>query len=207
AFKFVFLTSRILFRLKVRGLEHLPRERPFMICPNHQSYLDGPLVAAVLPYRVLRHVFILGFTPFFSGGFKDKIARVLRIVPTDADTQAGRAMRVSAAGLKAKQNLIIFPEGSLSCDGDLQVFKKGAAILARELRIPIVPVAIHGSFEAWSKVGGRIRFTPISVTFGKPFEPDYQETADEDRDQEYARFTQHIRDAITSLLGAEKGAA
>jgi 1-acyl-sn-glycerol-3-phosphate acyltransferase len=116
-------------------------------------------------------------------------------------------MRVSAAGLKAKQNLIIFPEGSLSCDGDLQVFKKGAAILARELRIPIVPVAIHGSFEAWSKVGGRIRFTPISVTFGKPFEPDYQETADEDRDQEYARFTQHIRDAITSLLGAEKGAA
>lgn len=207
AFKFVFLTSKILFRLKVRGLEHLPRERPFMICPNHQSYLDGPLVAAVLPNRVLRHVFILGFTPFFSGGFKDKIARVLRIVPTDADTQAGRAMRVSAAGLKAKQNLIIFPEGSLSCDGDLQVFKKGAAILARELRIPIVPVAIHGSFEAWSKVGGRIRFTPISVTFGKPFEPDYQETADEDRDQEYARFTQHIRDAITSLLGAEKGAA
>jgi long-chain acyl-CoA synthetase len=200
AFKFVFLTGRILFRLKVRGLEQLPRERPFMICPNHQSYLDGPLVAAVLPYRVLRHVFILGFTPFFSGGFKDKIARTLRIVPTDQDTRAGRAMRVSAAGLKAKQNLIIFPEGSLSCDGDLQVFKKGTAILARELRIPIVPVAIRGSFEAWSKVGSGIRFTPITITFGPPLEPDYQETPDEDRDQEYARITQRIREAISRLL-------
>jgi long-chain acyl-CoA synthetase len=200
AFKFVFLISKILFRVKVRGLEHLLLERPFMICPNHQSYLDGPLVAAVLPYRVLRHVFILGFTPFFSGGFKDRIARVLRIVPTDQDTRAGRAMRVSAAGLKAKQNLIIFPEGSLSCDGDLQVFKKGTAILTRELRIPIVPVAIRGSFEAWSKVGGGVRFAPITITFGPPLELDYPETPDEDRDQEYVRITQKIREAISRLL-------
>ncbi|MBO0725561.1 MAG: AMP-binding protein [Blastocatellia bacterium] len=200
ALKLAFLIARTLFRLKVRGLEQLPKERPFMICPNHQSYLDGALVAAVLPHRVIRHLVMLGFTPFFSGGFKDKIARILRIVPTDADMQAGRAMRVSAAGLKAKQNFIIFPEGSLSCDGELQVFKKGAAILARELRIPIVPVAIRGSFEAWSKVGRGIRFTPISLTFGPPLEPEDLETPDEDRDQEYVRITQRIRDAISNLL-------
>jgi long-chain acyl-CoA synthetase len=206
ALKLAFLIAKILFRLKVRGLEQLPRERPFMICPNHQSYLDGALVAAVLPYRVIRHLFTLGFTPFFSGGFKDVIARILRIVPTDADTNVWRAMQVSAAGLKARQNLIIFPEGSLSCDGELQVFKKGAAILARELRIPIVPVAIRGSFEAWSKVGPGIRLAPISVTFGPALEPDYQETADDDRDQEYARITQRIRDAISGLIGAENGA-
>jgi long-chain acyl-CoA synthetase len=200
ALKLAFLIARILFRLKVSGLEKLPKERPFMICPNHQSYLDGALVAAVLPHHVIRHLVILGFTPFFSGGFKDKIARVLRIVPTDADMRAGRAMRVSAAGLKAKQNFIIFPEGSLSCDGELQVFKKGAAILARELHIPIVPVAIRGSFEAWSKVGGGIRFTPISLTFGPPLELDDLETPAEERDQDYVRITQRIRDAISSLL-------
>ena len=166
ALKLAFLLAKILFRLKVRGLEHLPRERPFLICPNHQSYLDGALVAAVLPYRVIRYLFTLGFTPFFSGGFKDVIARLLRIVPMDADTNVWRAMRVSAVGLKARQNLIIFPEGSLSCDGELQVFKKGAAILAHELRVPIVPVAIHGSYHAWPKVGHGIRLAPISITFG-----------------------------------------
>jgi long-chain acyl-CoA synthetase len=194
------LIAKIGFGLKVRGLEHLPQEHPFLICPNHQSYMDGPLVSAVLPYRVIRHMFTLGFTPFFSGGIKDVIARAARIVPIDPDTNLGRAMRISAIGLKAKQSLLIFPEGSLSCDGELQVFKKGAAILARELELPIVPVAIHGSFQAWSKVGGRIRLAPISITFGPPLTPDGQ--GEQDRD--YAHITQQIRDSISRLLEKAK---
>ncbi|MGH9842195.1 MAG: AMP-binding protein [Blastocatellia bacterium] len=206
ALKLALLIAKILFRVKVRGLEHLPKERPFLICPNHQSYVDGPLVGAVLPYRVIRDLFTLGFTPFFSGGFKDVIARLVRVVPIDADTNLGRAMRIAAIGLKAKQNLIIFPEGSLSCDGELQVFKKGAAILARELHIPIVPVAIHGSFDAWSKVGHGIRLAPISITFGPPLMmmmPDDRELPREGQDGEYARITQQIRDSISRLLEDE----
>ncbi len=209
ALRLIFLLAKVLFRLKVRGLEHLPQERPFLICPNHQSYMDGPLVSAVLPYRVIRNMFTLGFTPFFSGGVKDVIARLARIVPIDADTNLGRAMRISAIGLKAKQNLIIFPEGSLSCDGELQVFKKGAAILARELHIPIVPVAIEGSFNAWSKVGDRIRLSPVSITFGPPLIPPLivgdRELTREEQDQEYARLTLQIRDSISRLLEGEKG--
>ncbi len=205
AMKLAFLLAKILFRLRVRGLEHLPRERPFLICPNHQSYMDGALVACVLPRRVIRHLFTLGFTPFFSGGFKDVIAKLLRIVPIDADTNVWRAMRISAIGLKARQNLIIFPEGSLSCDGELQVFKKGAAILAHELQIPIVPVAIHGSFNAWSKVGPGFRLVPISVTFGPPLEPDIHETPYEEQDLEYVRITRRIRDSIKRLLEDARG--
>ena len=197
------LIATIVFRLKVSGIENLPQERPFLICPNHEGYLDGALVAAVLPYRVITKTFTLGFTPFFSGGIKDVIARTARIVPTDADTNLGRAMRVSAIGLKEKQNLIIFPEGSLSCDGELQVFKKGAAILARELHVPIVPVAIEGSFEAWSKVGDKVRFLPVSVTFGKPIMPDTREVPREQQDQEYVRLTQKIKDAISELQRIE----
>jgi len=200
ALRLALLIAKILFRLKVRGLEHLPKEHPFLICPNHQSYMDGALVAAVLPYRVIRDLFTLGFTPFFSGGFKDVIARLVRVAPIDADTNLGRAMRISAIGLKAKQNLIIFPEGSLSCDGELQVFKKGAAILARELHIPIVPVAIHGSFNAWSKVGGRIRLAPVSIIFGPPLTPDDRAAPHEEQEREYTRITQQIRDSISRLL-------
>jgi long-chain acyl-CoA synthetase len=202
--RFIFLLGKLLFRLKVRGLENLPQQRPFLICPNHQGYADGPLMSSVLPYRVLRNMFTLGFTPFFSGGIKDVIARMGRIVPVDPDTNLGRAMRISAIGLKAKQNLLLFPEGSLSCDGELQVFKKGVAILARELQVPIVPAVIHGSFDAWSKVGDKIRLKPISITFGKPLLPpstdgDAERTR-EQLDQEYARFTGQIRDAISDLL-------
>ncbi len=198
--RLIFFLAKILFRLKVRGIERLPQQRPFLICPNHQSYMDGALIAAVLPYRVIRNLFTLGFTPFFSGGFKDVIARIARVVPMDPDTNLGRAMRISAIGLKAKQNLIIFPEGSLSCDGELQVFKKGAAILAHELRIPIVPVAIHGSFNAWSKVGHGIRLAPISITFGLPLTPGDDEAPHDGHDYEYAHITQQIRDSISRLL-------
>jgi hypothetical protein len=49
ALKLAFLIAKILFRLKVSGPGHLPRERPFLICPNHQSYMDGALVASVPP--------------------------------------------------------------------------------------------------------------------------------------------------------------
>lgn len=200
ALKLAFLLAKILFRVKVRGLENLPKEYPFLICPNHQGYMDGALVGAVLPYRVIRDLFTLGFTPFFKGGFKDVIARLVRVVPIDADTNLGRAMRIAAIGLKAKQNLIIFPEGSLSCDGELQVFKKGAAILACELNIPIVPVAIHGSFNAWSKVGHGIKLVPVSVTFGNPLTPDGRKAPHEEQDREYDRVTQQIRDSISRLL-------
>ncbi len=202
--KLIFLLGKVFFRLQVRGLEHLPQDRPFLICPNHQSYLDGPLVTAALPYRVIRYMFTLGFTPFFSGGIKDVIARIGRIVPVDPDTNLGRAMRVSAIGLKAKQNLLLFPEGSLSCDGELQVFKKGVAMLARELQVPIVPVAICGSFEAWSKVGDGIRLKPVSITFGPPLLPpdisQDQALSREQLDREYTRFVQQIREAIGALL-------
>jgi long-chain acyl-CoA synthetase len=197
--RLIYFLAKILFRLNAQGIEHLPLERPFLICPNHQSYLDGALVASVLPLRVIKNTFTLGFTPFFSGGFKDVIARTAMIVPIDPDTNLGRAMRISAIGLKAKQNLIIFPEGSLSCDGELQVFKKGAAILARELQIPIVPVAIHGSFNAWSKVGEGIRLAPIRITFGPPLKIDVRDLPREELEREYAMITEKIRDAISRL--------
>ena len=176
-----------------------------LICPNHEGYLDGPLVSSVLPYRVIRHMFTLGFTPFFSGGFKDWIARTARIVPVDADTNLGRAMRISAIGLKARQNLLIFPEGGLSCDGELQTFKKGVGILASELKVPIVPAAIEGSFEAWSKVGDGVKlFSPVRVTFGPPIDLTASEAeaarAAQDPDGEYKRIALRIRDAIQSLL-------
>jgi long-chain acyl-CoA synthetase len=200
ALRLIYLIARIFFRLKVCGLENLPRERPFLICPNHQGYLDGPLVSSVLPYRVIRYMFTLGFTPFFSGGFKDWIARTARIVPVDADTNLGRAMKISAVGLKAKQNLLIFPEGGLTCDGELQTFKKGVGILARELNVPIIPVAIEGSFNAWSKISNGITLAPIRITFGSPIHLDGGEASRNDPDGDYARIAQQIRDSIHQLI-------
>jgi 1-acyl-sn-glycerol-3-phosphate acyltransferase len=79
-------------------------------------------------------------------------------------------MQAGAVGLKQGRPVLIFPEGTRSIDGHVADFKKGAAILAYELGVPIVPVGIRGSFEAWPR-GGSFRFRPIEFHFGEPIDP------------------------------------
>ena len=66
---------------------------------------------------------------------------------------------------------MVFPEGTRSIDGHVTDFKKGAAILAYELRTPIVPVGIRGTFEAWPR-GGGFRLHPVEIHIGDPIDPD-----------------------------------
>ena len=79
------------------------------------------------------------------------------IVAIDPNVNLIRAMQVGAVGLKHGRVLLIFPEGTRSIDGHVAEFKKGAAIMAYELGVPIVPVGIRGTFEAWPR-GGNFRF-------------------------------------------------
>jgi len=202
--RIVYAIAKGIFRLEVRGRENLP-ERPFILCPNHQSYLDGVLMAAVLPYGVFTHLLTLGLTEFFSGGIKGRIAGIGRVVPIDPDTNVVQATQFSAAGLRAGQNLLIFPEGSMTSDGRLQPFKKGAAILACELEVPIVPVAISGSFRAWSKVRPGIHPARITITFGRPLRAAAVAGEDGDRERDYAETTRRLKAAVAELLGDSGG--
>ena len=162
--------SRILFRLRYYGLENLPQRLPFLICPNHASFLDGPLLASILPRRVIYNMFIHGYSDYWENAFSRRLAKVCNIVAIDPNVNLIRAMQLGAVGLKHGRVLLIFPEGTRSIDGDVQEFKKGAAILALELGIPIVPVGIRGTFEAWPR-GGSFRLHPVELHFGKPIDP------------------------------------
>jgi long-chain acyl-CoA synthetase len=79
------------------------------------------------------------------------LATAVNIVPVDPNANLVTAMQAGAAGLRAKKVLVLFPEGERSIDGDLKVFRKGAAILSSHLEIPIVPVAINGLFPIWPR--------------------------------------------------------
>lgn len=198
--KLIFIFAKVLFKLEVQGLENIPRQTPFLICPNHQSYLDGILVPSVLPYSTVKHLFTVGYSPYFSGRLKDMVARLTRIVPIDPDTNLVRAMKVSAICLKSKKVLLIFPEGDRTYDGELQPFKKGAAILARELRVPVLPIAIDGSFNAWSKVSERIRFVQIKITIGKPLYFSASEVTSFNHEEDYNHISHKMHDEIKNLL-------
>lgn len=190
-----FLLLRTFLRLETRGLENLPADGPYLMSPNHASYLDPFIIISTLPYRVFRKVFFVGYSEFFSNRLMKLAARLANIVPVDPDAHLLRAMKAGAYGLKRGRILCIFPEGRRSYDGELQEFKKGAAILSRELSVPIVPVAIEGTQKVWPKDSMRIRPHKVKVTFGEPISPAQRSDVDP-----YQADTDELRAAVAKLL-------
>ncbi len=168
----VYVLARVFLRLEVSGLENLKRlKAPFIVCPNHQSYLDPILLCALYPHRILRSIFHVGAREYWNNVVTRQVAKLLNIVPVDPDTNLMSAMRVGAAGLRAGKILNIYPEGERSFDGELHPFKKGAAILSTELQLPILPVAVDGVYKVWARKSRRVRLAKVKIRFGEPLYP------------------------------------
>jgi long-chain acyl-CoA synthetase len=170
--KFVYGLARILNGLKVTGMEKLPDRGPFILSSNHQSYIDPAILGAILPWKHFKNLFSVGTSEIFGSGMMHWVARQLRIVVVDPDANLVPAMKAGAYGLRHGKVLILYPEGERSVDGSPKRFKKGAAILATHLRVPIVPIAIEGFYDAWPR--GKPFFqkiTKFSMAVGEPIAP------------------------------------
>ena len=124
-------------------------------------------LAAAMPFSVGKQLFGLGDTKFFGGPVSSRSGE---INPGDPRGHGGEALqRAAALGLCASAGkiLCVFPEGSRSRDGKIKEFKKGVAIIAKELNVPLVPVAITGTFEMMRPGQLFPRPGKVTVTFGK----------------------------------------
>ena len=159
------------FRLRVRGRETLPAP-PFLICPNHVSYLDAFALAAALPHRKLQSTYWAGWTGLlFSSRLQRAFSRAAQIIPMDPDRAAAAGIALGVAVLSKGQTLVWFPEGSLSPDGTLQPFQSGIGALLERCPVPVVPAYISGT-EAALPPGRRLpRPARIVVRFGAPIGP------------------------------------
>ncbi len=178
----------LLPRVRVTGVDNLPPEGPYIVCPNHQGYLDPFIICGVIPYRVFRQVFFVGAAEYFETPLMATIARQGNCVPVDPDANLVSAMRAGAFGLTHGKILMLFPEGERSIDGTVKRFKKGAAILSGHLGVPVVPVAIRGAYELWPRnrrINWGVMFPwnrhRIRMAFGSPLRfdasADYSEAA------------------------------
>jgi long-chain acyl-CoA synthetase len=144
----------VLFRVELTGFDNLPGSGAYIICPNHQSYLDPFMLCPMLPFRYYRKLFFVGAVEYFETTFTKWFARIANLVPVDPDSNLVPAMQAGAFGLAHGKVLVLFPEGERSLDGTVKKFKKGAPILAQHLHVPIVPVAIKGVYELWPRGDG-----------------------------------------------------
>jgi long-chain acyl-CoA synthetase len=193
ALRLAYLVLRDLFKLKVQGVEKLPASGPFVLSPNHQSFLDGPVVIASLPWHIMRETFYVGTSEVFGSRFLRWIAGQMRLIPIDPDANLVPAMRAGAYGLRHKRVLVLFPEGERSIDGPPKLFKKGAAILAIHSQCPVVPVALEGFHEAWPR-GEKFRgLSNLRVWF---LDPVFPPPLGPNPESQYAAMTAEIRDPV-----------
>jgi hypothetical protein len=165
----------VAYRLRIRGIEHVP-EGPALIVCNHVGFIDWLFLGVALPraprfvmhrahfrYRVLRW--------FFAS------ARVIPIAPHKESPEAlARAMLEIDAALANGEQVLLFPEGNMTPDGELQEMRPGVERIATRHRVPVVPFALRGiwgSFfsrangEPMTKRSRRWR-APVEVVAGPP---------------------------------------
>ncbi|WP_243359097.1 AMP-binding protein [Fundidesulfovibrio terrae] len=160
--------ARLGFSLTVRGAENIP-EGAALICPNHASYLDAFMVFAATPPRLRMRLYFLGLARYLDAWLVRRLAAVFRLIPVDAGRMS-ETMRLSARALRGGGLLCVFPEGARTVSGELQEFRQGPVVLSGACSVPVVPVAIAGTFEAWP-VRGKLKLGKVTVRFGKPFMP------------------------------------
>ena len=190
------LLCKLFLRFRVEGLENLPRDFPYLLCPNHLSYLDGFVLAAALPLRLVQRLFFLGYSDYFGGKVMFFLGSLIKIVPVDANRYLRQALRLGSEGLNRGLVLSVFPEGERSIDGSLKIFRKGPSILACQLEVPVVPVAIIGTWEVWRRGSNQFRLHPVTVRFGKPVIPPAGS-------RDYAEFNARLRAAVAELIDSE----
>jgi long-chain acyl-CoA synthetase len=190
------LIARDLCRLRVTGAEKLPAHGPFIICSNHQSYIDPLILSGVFSWQVFRAGFAVGTSEIFGKGLMRRLAQWLRVVVVDPDANLIPAMRAGASGLRHGRVLVLYPEGERSIDGRPKTFRKGAAILSIHLQVPIVPVAIDGFHEAWPRGKRFQRFAPLRMAFGEAIYPPPEEEASE---AEYEKLTDELKRRVVAM--------
>jgi long-chain acyl-CoA synthetase len=200
--RLVQLIARDRFPLRVTGLEKVPVRGPCIISSNHQSFIDPIILGSLLPWPVFRELFSVGTSEIFGAGFMRRLAGWLRVVVVDPDANLIPAMRAGAFGLRHGRVLVLYPEGERSIDGTPKTFRKGAAILAIHLQVPIVPVAIEGFYEAWPRGRPFQKFAPLQITFGDPIYPPPEAEASE---AAYEKLTAELKARVVGMWNELRG--
>jgi len=160
---FASLVLRPLFRVRHVGrVPTLPRGG-LLLCPNHQSYLDPAFVQLVVSRRV---TFVMT-NDFYAVRSANWFFRLVSALPVGAGRQAFTSVRRACALLRLGAVLVVFPEGKLSTDGELQRAQRGVSVLARRGRAPVIPVAIDGSRRAWGKGSRGPRPADVRLALGQ----------------------------------------
>ncbi|GAA1907437.1 lysophospholipid acyltransferase family protein [Streptomyces sodiiphilus] len=186
-------------RFDIAGTEHIPRTGGAVLVSNHIGYLDF-VFAGLTARPAKRLVRFMAKESVFRHKVSGPLMRAMKHIPVDR-AQGEDAFRHALTSLRSGEIIGVFPEATISQSFTLKKFKTGAARMAQEAGVPLLPVALWGTQRLWTKGHkrnfGRNHF-PITVRVGEPMPADPQESA--------ATLTSRLRERMQDLLEAAQRA-
>jgi len=155
---------RLLGRLDVRGLQNVPQTGPFLLIANHQSVLDPILIQA----SVRRPIFAMAKSTQFNAPILGPLMPRILTFPVRRYQVDPQAVRTALKLLRAGHGVAVYIEGERSWNGRLQDLKRGTVRLALRAGVPVVPVVIQGSYEAWPRWDNRPARANVTIEFLTP---------------------------------------
>jgi len=164
---FIKFICKLLFRVKVNGLENIPQKNGLLIVANHESFLDGLLLGLFIPKRA---TFVVHNNVLKSWWFR----QFLRLTPhLGVDPTSPYAMKKVIRLLDAGENVVIFPEGRITLTGSLMKVYDGPGFVAAKTGATILPVRVDGAAESYfgrlssfhpRKILPKVTFTVLPIT-------------------------------------------
>ena len=180
--------------LTIKGQENIPASGPCILAPNHQSFLDGPLVLSGIPWTALGEYYFYATEEHVQGKARRRWAARSNVILMERKNLKHSILKLAEV-LHRGHRVVIFPEGARTHDGRLMPFKKTFAILAREIGVPIVPVCIKGAYEALPRSAKWPRSGHIEVTFLPAILPEKETT--------YEALAEQVRTSVEQKLQSQ----
>ncbi|GAA4696700.1 lysophospholipid acyltransferase family protein [Streptomyces buecherae] len=186
-------------RFDIQGTENIPRRGGAVLVSNHIGYLDF-VFAGLTARPAKRLVRFMAKESVFRHKVSGPLMRAMKHIPVDRK-QGVDAYRHAVKSLRSGEIIGVFPEATISQSFTLKTFKSGAARMAQEAGVPLLPMALWGTQRLWTKGHkrdlGRNHF-PITMRVGEPMSAEPGESADS--------LTERLRARVQELLEAAQRA-
>ncbi|WP_081948947.1 MFS transporter [Litchfieldella xinjiangensis] len=175
----VFALVHVIYRMRFQGRHHIPVRGAALVVCNHVSFMDALVLGGASP-RPLR---FLMDQPIYESPWLNWWFRIVGAIPVDSDRRdpgnVRRALNEVSHALRQGEVVMLFPEGRLTPDGEIQRFRRGLDMILARDPVPVVPAGLAGLWGSWtSHCGGRALTKPprrfrarVALVFGEPLAP------------------------------------